>query len=137
MKREEFVKLWGDKYLGVLMRAAAAEKNAALYARWLSLQVVEIDAWLGTLHDAIEAAPPRDEFVAPAPTVQKRWALRALLAIWSKVVEPAMHASATEGPMKELPAPLLQWLANADNRKAVADWLKHEEGAARGASEAA
>lgn len=145
MSRAEFVKTWGDKYLGTLARAAAMDKSTSLYARWVALQVHEIDGWLGALHDALaeelerahDVPSDNDVSLVPRQNVQRRWAVRALLAIWSKVIEPAMNAGATDGPMKELPAPLLQWLANADNRAAVADWLKEEENAARGNQEAA
>lgn len=53
MTREEFVKKWADDFLGKLARCAAMDKTTALFPRWMSAQVIEIDAWLGNLHDEL------------------------------------------------------------------------------------
>lgn len=53
MTREEFVAKWADDYIGRLLRAFAMNHTEPLSARWLSAQVVEIDGWLGKLHDAL------------------------------------------------------------------------------------
>lgn len=54
MTREQFVKKHADEFLGKLMRAAAHDKTTALYGRWLTLQVAEIDGWLASLYDSVQ-----------------------------------------------------------------------------------
>lgn len=56
MTREEFVKKHADEFLGRLMRAASLDKTSPLAARWIGLQVAEIDGWLGSLHDTLTEA---------------------------------------------------------------------------------
>lgn len=53
MTRDEFVQKWANDFLGRLARCAAIDKTNAMYARWLALQVAEVDGWLGGLHDAL------------------------------------------------------------------------------------
>lgn len=52
MTREEFIKKWSHEYLGKLMRAVSLHPDS-LSARWISVEVAEIDSWLGKLHDAL------------------------------------------------------------------------------------
>lgn len=53
MTREEFVQKWANDFIGRLARCLAMDKSSALSVRWLSLQVAEVDGWLGGLHDAL------------------------------------------------------------------------------------
>ncbi len=128
MTRDEFVKAWGDKYIGIVSRAAAMDKTTALYARWMALQVHEVDAWLATLYDATpREAGESDTGLSLFPAdVQELWVVRALIAIWSKVFEPAVAGGEPAAPMNRLPDKLAAWLAVEENRKAVTAWLNEQ-----------
>ncbi len=127
MTRDEFVKAWGDKYLGIVTRAAAMDKATALYGRWLALQVNEVDAWLGTLFDALDAGSGDTGLsLAPPAEVQERWVVRALVAMWAKVFEPTIAGGEPAAPMNRLPDKLAAWLTVEENRKAVTAWLNEQ-----------
>lgn len=123
MTRDEFVKQWGDKYLGIVSRAAALDKGTAMYARWLALQVNEVDAWLGSLFDARDPGTSDSPVSLDPPTVEALMVVRAVRALWAHVFEPTIADGEPAAPMNRLPAALASWLAVPENRKAVTAWL--------------
>lgn len=69
--------------------------------------------------------------LVPVRVERRRWAMRALVVIRAKGIEPIIEAGALRVPMEKLPRPLVEWLADPVNRAAVEELLDEEQGQQR------